>query len=58
MYNEFFATLTISGSTVSGNSASYDGGGIYNFFGMMTVSGSTLSGNSAENGGAIYNLGR
>jgi hypothetical protein len=43
-------TLTVSGCTLSGNSASTDGvthgGGIYNV-GTLTVSGCTLSGNSA-----------
>ena len=65
LYNA--GTLTVSGSTVSGNTASYGvggnggaGGGIYNF-GTLTVSESTLSGNTAseylDGGGAIYNLG-
>ena len=64
-------TLTVSGSTLSGNSAagsgnvSGDGGAIYNA-GTLTVSGSTLSGNSATGspsfgptgiGGGIYNAG-
>jgi Ca2+-binding RTX toxin-like protein len=47
-------TLTVSNSTLSGNSAS-SGGGIYNSR-SATVSSSTLSGNSASNsGGGIYN---
>ena len=46
--------LTVSGSTLSGNSASTYGGGIYNA-GNLTVSGSTLSGNSATYGGGIAN---
>src|SRR5262249_54199603 len=49
-------TLTVSGSTLSGNSAGY-GGGIYNASGTLTVSDSTLSGNSASVfGGGIYNV--
>jgi hypothetical protein len=55
------ATLTITNSTVSGNSAT-SGGGIVNegsdFQGGPTlriVSNSTLSGNSADSGGGIYN---
>jgi hypothetical protein len=51
-------TLTVSGSTLSGNSCSSggSGGGIHND-GTLTVSGSTLSGNSAGWGGGIYNDG-
>jgi len=49
-------TLTVSGSTVSGNSETgYGGGGILNA-GALTLSGSILTGNSAsEAGGGIYN---
>jgi hypothetical protein len=54
-------TLTVSNSTLSGNSASDDygnrrGGGIFND-GTLTVSNSTLSGNTAGegSGGGIYN---
>jgi predicted outer membrane repeat protein len=45
------STLTVSNSTLSGNSAT-DGGAIYSF-GTLTISGCTLSGNSATFGGAI-----
>jgi hypothetical protein len=45
-------TLTLTGGTLSGNSADF-GGGIGNT-GTLTVTGSTLSGNS---GGGIYNRG-
>jgi hypothetical protein len=49
-------TLTVSNSTLSGNSAYY-GGGIYSSA-TLTISNSTLSGNSAPNGGGgIYNRG-
>jgi hypothetical protein len=48
-------TLTVSGCTVSNNSAQF-GGGISNA-GTLTVSGCTLSGNSATDGGGIYNYG-
>ena len=52
------AALTVSDSTLSGNSAYLGGvggggGGIFNY-GTATVSGSTLSGNSATYGGGIY----
>jgi hypothetical protein len=47
------ATLTVTGSTLTGNSAA-TGGGIWNF-GTLTVASSTLSANSATDGGAIYN---
>jgi hypothetical protein len=49
-------TLTISGSTISGNSA-VTGGGIHNREGIVTVSGSTISGNTAtDTGGGVYNF--
>jgi hypothetical protein len=56
------ATVTISNSTISGNSAAY-GGGIYNDgndgAAMLTINNSTISGNKAINddGGGIYNEG-
>jgi hypothetical protein len=46
-------TLTVAGSTLSGNSAT-NGGGISNG-GTLTITDSTLSGNSAINGGGISN---
>jgi predicted outer membrane repeat protein len=50
-------TLTITNSTVSGNSAVHDGGGIYNA-GSLTLINTTVNGNSANfNGGGVYNLG-
>jgi hypothetical protein len=54
-------TLTVSASTLSGNSA-FDGGGIANLWGTLTVSGCTLSGNLAppsyfsDEGGGIFNF--
>ena len=51
-------TLTVTGCTISGNSAeTYDGGGISNA-GTLTVTGSTLSDNWAKwDGGGIFNTG-
>jgi CSLREA domain-containing protein len=50
-------TLTLTGSTISGNSASGDGGGILGG-GTMTITNSTFSGNSASKlGGGISSLG-
>jgi len=52
-----YGTLTVSGSTLSGNVAAQDGGGIYNqSTGTLTVSNSTLSGNRNDgihNDGAL-----
>ncbi|AFZ51651.1 choice-of-anchor Q domain-containing protein [Dactylococcopsis salina] len=50
--------LTISNSTVLGNSAR-DGGGIFNAFNAenLTISNSTVLGNSATDGGGIFNFG-
>ncbi|MBI3422190.1 MAG: putative Ig domain-containing protein [Acidobacteria bacterium] len=55
--NEGTGTVTVTRSTLSGNSADYGGGGIANFStGAVTVTYSTLSGNSATSvGGGIYN---
>ncbi len=52
-------TLTLTQSTLSGNTADINGGGIYNDAGgTLTLTQSTLSGNTADiNGGGIYNLG-
>ena len=46
-------TLTISDSTISGNSAALAGGGISNNEGTATISDSTISGNTAVRGGGI-----
>src|SRR5215208_4018592 len=51
IYN-FSGTVTLSNSTISGNSAAE--GGIFNYNGTLTVSNSTISGNSASSGGGIY----
>ena len=52
-----YGSITIIGSTISGNSADYgNGGGIENYCGSLTITGSTISGNSADyDGGGIYN---
>ena len=50
-------TVTVTNSTLSGNSATNAGGGIYSFNGTVTVTNSTFSGNSAPYGGGIYNFG-
>ena len=47
--------MTLTNSTMSGNSASLQGGGIYNH-GTLTLTNSTISGNSASQGGGIYNI--
>jgi hypothetical protein len=53
--SNLLGTITISNSTLSGNSSGA-GGGIRNF-GVITISDSTLAGNSAQSqGGAISNL--
>lgn len=52
------ATLTLVNSTVSGNTASFDGAGVWNS-GTMTATNSTVSGNDTTRFGAggIYNMG-
>jgi hypothetical protein len=65
IYNTAGATLTISQSTLSGDSAAGLGGAIYNSGnagvhsgGIATISDCTLSGDSATSGGGIYNAGK
>jgi hypothetical protein len=57
--------LTVNNSTITGNSTTYIGGGIFDegvFIhgvpnpGELTINGSTISGNSAEAGGGIANI--
>jgi hypothetical protein len=48
--------VSISDSTISGNSAQSSGGGI-NIHRTLTLSSSTLANNSAKNGGGIYGTG-
>jgi uncharacterized repeat protein (TIGR01451 family) len=53
VYNRL-GTVTLTNSTVSGNSAIF-GGGVYNSFsGTTTLTNSTISGNSASSGGGVY----
>ncbi len=48
--------LTITGSTITGNTAEGDGGGIYNYGGAVSISGSNISDNvAAYAGGGILN---
>ena len=49
------ATLSLTGSTVSGNRANGDGGGIYNQIDTVTVVNSTITNNTAGRGGGIFN---
>ena len=61
---ENYANLTLTDSTLTGNSASSAGslsfgGGLYNndyTLSTVTITGSTISGNSASNGGGILNV--
>jgi hypothetical protein len=56
IFNDRRSTLTLNNSTISGNSASNRGGGIFNNAGTLAVNGSTISGNSASRqGGGICN---
>ena len=48
---------TITGNTISNNSANYGGGGIRSDYGSPTITGNTISNNSADNGGGIYSDG-
>ena len=56
IFNE--GTLTVTGSTLSGNSATGEGGGIWNT-GLATLGGTTISGDSASfRGGGIMTFGQ
>ena len=56
LYNA--GTLTVIDSTLAGNRASQNGGGIFNDAGILDVQNSTLSGNAADQqGGGIANDG-
>ena len=52
-------TFTMTGGTISGNNATYFGGGVYNYnMGtFFTMTGGTISGNNAEYGGGEENRG-
>ena len=59
VYN--YGTLTVTNSTIAGNTSDVDGGGVFNW-GTMTVTNCTISGNSAFGdhvayGGGIRNAG-
>ncbi|MBD2624714.1 right-handed parallel beta-helix repeat-containing protein [Microcystis flos-aquae FACHB-1344] len=66
IYNHLWGTLTLTNSTITGNTAGV-GGGIYNQSGTLTLTNSTISGNKAHSddddiytvgsGGGIYNGG-
>ena len=64
IYNHLWGTLTLTNSTITGNTADV-GGGIYNQSGTLTLTNSTISGNKAHtddiytvgSGGGIYNGG-
>ncbi len=55
-------SVMIEGGTVNGNTASSEGGGLWNGTGTMTIAGTTISNNTAagagadQGGGGIYNL--
>ncbi len=55
IYN-FGGTVTVTDSTISGNTAASGGGIVNDYYGTLTVTDSTISGNTATNGGGIYNL--
>src|SRR5438552_1128349 len=52
--NNASATLTVTDSIISGNSAGGDGGGIFSTNAHLTVTNSTISDNSAGTGGGIF----
>ncbi|MER7468999.1 hypothetical protein [Streptomyces sp. NPDC097981] len=58
IFNYTGSTLTLNHSTVSGNTATTNAGGILNTGGSLTLDHSTVSGNTAgQDGGGIFNDG-
>ncbi len=56
--NCILCTVTLTNSTVSGNSAVIEGGGLFVVFGSLTIENSTISGNSASSyGGGVSSYG-
>jgi CSLREA domain-containing protein len=53
LFNASTATLTITGSTITANTATGNGGGIYNQ-GTLSLLDSTVAVNSASEGGGLY----
>ena len=51
IYDDNNATLTLTNSTISGNTASWGGGGISTFRGILKLTNSTISGNKGNEGG-------
>jgi hypothetical protein len=56
LYLTSVSVLTLTNSSIVGNKALYNGGGIFNV-GTLTLNNSTLSGNAAPSGGGILNSG-
>jgi hypothetical protein len=55
IYN-YYGTVTLTDSSIEGNTASYGGGGIFNEFGTVTLTNSVVSNNLAGSvGGGIFN---
>src|SRR5204863_4707092 len=48
--------MTVADTTVTGNSATSDGGGIWNS-GALSITTSTVSANESSNGGGVHNTG-
>ena len=57
VFNDAEATLTVIGSTINGNHAGCDGGGIFSSGGTLTMMNSTISGNSVGGGDGCLNGG-
>ena len=54
--HNYKGSITITGSTISDNTAQDNGGGIFDEGGSITITGSTISGNTADyQGGGIFN---
>jgi hypothetical protein len=56
-YYLYPSTVTITNSTISGNSAQWHGGGLSNYSGTITIENSTISGNKGAGAGGAYNAG-
>src|SRR5262249_59518062 len=49
-----YGTVTLNNATVSGNSARYEGGGIYNYFGTVHARDTIMAGNTAPSAPELW----
>jgi hypothetical protein len=53
----YTSTVILINSTISGNSAALDGGGLYDLYSAVTLARALISGNTASRGSEVYHYG-